>query len=79
MITPTLCRAARVLLGWRQEKLAELSDVGLTAIRRFETGKTTSPHRTTLKALQTTFEEAGIAFIIEDGKGVGVKLAGLDR
>ena len=79
MITPTLCRAARVLLGWKQDDLAERSDVGLSAIRQFEGGKTTSPHRTTLKALQTTFEDAGIAFIIEDGKGVGVKLAGLDR
>ena len=73
MITPTLCRAARVLLGWRQEKLAELSDVGLTAIRRFETGKTTSPHRTTLKALQTTFEDAGIEFLTRDGDPVGLQ------
>ena len=78
MITPTLCRAARVLLGWKQDDLAKHSEVGVAAIRRFEGGKTT-PHRTTLKALQTAVEDAGIEFVIENGKGVGVKLAGLDR
>ena len=73
MITPTLCRAARVLLGWKQDDLAERSDVGLSAIRQFEGGKTTSPHRTTLKALQTTFEDAGIEFLTRDGKPVGLQ------
>ena len=73
MITPTLCRAARVLLGWKQDDLAKHSEVGVAAIRRFEGGKTT-PHRTTLKALQTTFEKAGIEFLGADGGGPGVRL-----
>ena len=73
MITPTLCRAARVLLGWKQEELATRSEVGVAAIRRFESGKT-SPRRITLKALQAAFEEAGIEFIFRDGRAVGVQL-----
>ena len=72
MITPTLCRAARVLLGWKQDDLAKRSEVGVAAIRRFEGGKTT-PHRTTLKALQTTFEDAGIEFLTRDGEPVGLQ------
>ena len=71
MITPNVCRAARHLLGWRQEELAERSEVGVTTIRRFERGKTT-PHRATLKALENALEEAGIEFI--DDNGLGVKL-----
>ena len=74
MITPTLCRAARVLLDWRQEVLAERSEVSLTAIRRFERGKTATPHRTTLKALQSALEDAGIEFIEENGGGPGLRL-----
>ena len=72
MITPTLCRAARVLLGWRQEELAERSEVGVTTVRQFEGGKTT-PHRTTLNAFQSTFEDAGVEFITRDGEAVGVQ------
>ena len=72
MITPTLCRAARVLLGWKQDDLAKRSEVGVAAIRRFEGGKTT-PHRTTLKALQTAFEEAGIEFLTRNGDPVGLQ------
>ena len=74
MITPTLSRAARVLLGWRQEELAKRSEVSLTAIRQFEGNKTATPHRTTLKALQQAFEDAGVEFI--DDNGIGVKLKG---
>ena len=73
MMTPNLCRAARHLLGWKQEDLAEHSEVGLTAIRRFESGKTANPHRTTLKALKNAFEDAGIEFIDEGSGGVWLK------
>ncbi|MCG8507287.1 MAG: helix-turn-helix transcriptional regulator [Sphingomonadales bacterium] len=72
MITPNLCRAARHLLGWRQEVLAERAEVSVTSIRRFESGRT-SPHRATLKALKTAFEDAGIEFIDDDGIGLKLK------
>ena len=73
MITPTLSRAARVLLGWQQGDLAEHSSVGINTIRRFEGGKS-SPHRSTLKLLTETFEKAGIEFLGTDGGGPGVRL-----
>ena len=72
MMTPNLCRAARHLLGWKQDALSERSEVSLAAIRRFETSKT-SPHRATLKALKTAFEDAGIEFIDDDGIGLKLK------
>ena len=73
MITPAQCRAARALLDWKQIELAKRSDVGITAIRTFERGKT-SPHKITLKALKETFEKAGVQFT--DDNGIGVKLKG---
>ena len=73
MITPTLSRAARVLLGWKQDDLADRSSVGINTIRLFEGGKS-SPHRSTLKLLTETFEKAGIEFLGEDGNGPGVRL-----
>ena len=73
MITPNLCRAARHLLGWKQEDLAERSDLAVNTIRQFEGGKTSAPHRTTLKTIQASFESAGVEFITRDGKFVGVQ------
>ena len=76
MITPNLCRAARHLLGWKQEDLARRSDLAVNTIRQFESGKTSTPHRTTLKTIQTTFEAAGLEFITRDGEPVGVQIVG---
>ena len=73
MITPGQCRAARALLKWKQRDLADRSDVGVATIRTFET-ETTSPHKVTLKALKTAFEDAGIEFIDENGGGPGLRL-----
>ena len=78
MITPAQCRAARSLLDWKQEDLAERSALGIVTIRQFE-GRKTTPRRSTLKLLQDTFEEAGIVFIAagegtEPADGPGVRL-----
>ena len=72
MITPQQCRAARSLLGWKQDDLAERSSIGLNTIRRFETEKS-SPHKSTLIVLQLAFENAGVEFLTRDGQGVGVQ------
>ena len=80
MITPAQCRAARALLKWKQEDLAQRADVGVSTIRTYEVEKTT-PHRSTLKAIQAAFEAAGIEFLY-DGEtptmngGQGVRLKG---
>ena len=73
MITPTLSRAARVLLGWNQDDLAEHSSVGINTIRMFE-GSKSKPHKSTVRLLTETFEKAGIEFIEENGGGPGVRL-----
>lgn len=66
-------RAARSLLNWTQEKLAEESAVSIGAIRNFENGHST-PIRANLMLLQKTFEAAGIEFIAPNGGGPGVRL-----
>ena len=71
MITPAQCRGARGLLKWRQEDLAEKSEVSIVTVRNFENEKT-HPHKGTLVLLRDTLESAGIEFI--DGNGGGVKL-----
>ena len=73
MITPAQCRAARGLLKWTQEDLADRSKVGLSTIRKFET-EVTSPHTSTLTLLRHTFEAASIQFTNDNG--IGVKLKG---
>lgn len=67
------CRAARGLLGWSQEELAERSQVSVTAIRNFERGAT-APIRATLAAIRAALEAAGVIFVAENGEGPGVRL-----
>lgn len=73
-ITPAHCRAARGLLDWSLKHLATRSDVGVTGLRDFERDRPSlSP--AALAAVQQTFENAGIEFLIPDGtssKAVGV-------
>jgi transcriptional regulator with XRE-family HTH domain len=60
-MTPEQCRAARALLDWKQDRLAEAARVGVTTIRNFENGKIT-PHRATLAVMQQALEAAGVEF-----------------
>jgi len=73
MITPAQCRAARGLLTWSQQELAERSGVGIVTVHQLETG-TSQPRRATLEVIKRAFEDAGIAFIDENGGGPGVRL-----
>lgn len=68
-ITPNQCKAARNLLGWKQADLAEKSAIGTTTIADFERGLRELANRT-MKELKRTFEDAGIEFIDDGGKGV---------
>jgi len=70
-------RAARALLDWSQDQLAEKSGVGVATVRRLEgqSGKLRT-YSETLWKLQTALEEAGVIFIPEaDSLGPGVRLA----
>lgn len=75
-ITPGQCRAARALIGLRQEDLAEQSGVGLRTIVNFEKGNST-PIAANLAAIKRALESAGVTFL-SDGEsspgGAGVRL-----
>ncbi|RUV75895.1 MAG: XRE family transcriptional regulator [Mesorhizobium sp.] len=73
-ITAGQLRAARGLIGWAQQDLAEKAEVGRATIADFEAGKR-APYATTLTRLQETLIAAGIEFIPENGGGAGVRLA----
>ena len=72
MITPGQCKAARALLGWTQQELAERSGVGVVTIHQLETGAN-QPRRATVDVVERALQAAGIEFI-ENGGGPGVRL-----
>jgi DNA-binding XRE family transcriptional regulator len=68
-------KAARALLAWSQEQLAETADVSLPTIKRLEAndGPLGGRSGTGIK-IQSTLESAGVEFIHENGGGAGVRL-----
>jgi transcriptional regulator with XRE-family HTH domain len=71
----TQIRAARALIGWSAQDLADASSVGVATIRRAElkereTGMT-APNVAVIRA---ALEAAGVEFIPENGGGAGVRL-----
>jgi transcriptional regulator with XRE-family HTH domain len=61
-------RAARALLGMRQDQLAKAAKIGLATLQRIEQsdGLVQANFSTVLK-IQTALERAGIQFTDEDG------------
>lgn len=72
MISPAQCRAARALLSWTREQLAEASRVSKMTLADFETAKR-QPYDRTLTDIQQALEEAGVEFIEQNGSGAGVR------
>jgi DNA-binding transcriptional regulator YiaG len=68
-------RAARALLDWSQNKLAEVAEVGRATVGDFERGAR-QPIRLSLKAMKLALENAGIAFLWSSDGGEGVLLRG---
>lgn len=64
---------ARVALGWGTRDLARTAGVSTDTVARLERGERLK--ESTLTAIRTAFEAAGVEFIPEDGKGPGVRLA----
>ena len=73
MITSAQCRAARGLLDWTQQELADRAGVGIVTVRQVEAGLT-EPRRATLEVIKRALEAAGVEFIHENGSGPGVCL-----
>lgn len=74
-LTSAQIRAARALIKWTAEQLAEKSAVSLRTIRRAELadGETgiTAPNEL---AIRQALEAAGVEFIEANGGGPGVRL-----
>lgn len=71
MITARQTRAARALLGWTQETLAERALVSLTALKRLESQNDLKVYESTADQVRRTLEGAGIVFLTSDqGEGV---------
>ena len=72
MITASQCRAARGLLDWTQQELADAAQVGVATVRIFE-GEAAQTRPAILAALRRALELAGVEFIDENGGGLGVR------
>jgi transcriptional regulator with XRE-family HTH domain len=77
MLEPSQIRAARALLGWRQEDLSKAADVGTATIQRIEKSqRPITGYISTLVRIRAAFEHAGVLFIDADEVGgSGVRMA----
>ncbi len=73
MITPAQCRAARGLIAWSQQDLANEAGVGVVTVHQFE-ASSSNPRQATVNVIVRAFEKAGVEFIDENGGGAGVRL-----
>jgi transcriptional regulator with XRE-family HTH domain len=76
MIIPLQIRAARILVRFSQQDLADRADVSLGTIKRIEAaGIEVAGTAQTMVRIQRALEDAGIVFIDQDEKnGPGVRL-----
>lgn len=73
MITSRQSRAARALLEWTQETLADKAKVALTALKRLESQNGLEVYESTRDQVRRALEAGGIVFLSTD-KGEGVLL-----
>ena len=76
VLTPTLCKAARVLLKWSQAELSGKAGVGVRSISRFEDEKGEQSPAVRDK-LYEAFQNAGIQFIANNSDGPELDGVGL--
>jgi transcriptional regulator with XRE-family HTH domain len=72
-ISPAQVRAARALLGWTLEQLETSCGLPRRTLIRFENAAGV-PRTTTVTAIRTALESAGVIFIDQNGEGPGVRL-----
>jgi len=71
-LTPKQIKAARALLGWNVDKLAEQTGVHRNTIINMEKGQVSGP---VMAAAKVAMETGGVQFIERNGGGEGVRLA----
>jgi transcriptional regulator with XRE-family HTH domain len=75
MISSRQIKAARALLGWKGQDLADKSGVGVATLRRYEAQDgIPNANKFVLKAIKSCLEEAGIEFSGNPVKSPGVSL-----
>ena len=75
MLTSDQIRAARALLRWSAQKLADESGVSWKTIQRMEASEgVPSATARNIEKIQRTLETAGVTFIDGNGGGPGVRL-----
>jgi transcriptional regulator with XRE-family HTH domain len=68
-------KAARALLDWSQEELADAARVSIPTIKRLEANDGPLGGRSdTADKIQRALQRAGVEFIEENGGGPGVRL-----
>lgn len=72
-LAPEQCRAARGLLDWTQERLAERAGVSRSTVRDFERHRHVL-HRGTESLLVRTLQEAGVILLPPGEHGPGVRI-----
>ena len=78
-LTPGQCRAARGLIDWTQEELADRAGLSRSTVRDFEKGRH-GLQRASAAVIRAAFEAAGVILIeAEGGLGPGVRLSGAGR
>lgn len=71
-MNPNQCQAARALLGWTCEDVADAAGIGVATVWRFEAGD--SVRQSSIDTIKAALETAGVEFIPENGGGPGVRL-----
>jgi DNA-binding XRE family transcriptional regulator len=73
MITSAQIRAARGLLKWTQTMLAHKASISPVTLNMIESDNV-DPRASTLRAIETVLEKAGIELIGNEQEGFGVRL-----
>ena len=77
MISGRQIRAARALLGWSQQELADRAIISGNALARLERGQVDSRF-STVERIERTLRNAGIEFLHSVGeRGEGVRLSNM--
>jgi len=71
-IGPAQLRAARALVDWSRDQLAKAACTTVRTLARFEAGQT-DPRPSTLAAVRTALETAGVVFTNGDEPGVKLR------
>lgn len=73
VLLPEQCRAARAMLGWSRDRLANEAEVAVGTVIDFERGAR-QPYKRTLSDLRRAFEGSGIVFLDANEDGPGIRL-----